>query len=471
MSVLRLVGNIVSAKFIDPAAYGMMSVVNILIQGLQMTSDVGIEQGVIYDEKGGEPQFLKTAYSLQIIRGLVMALGGLLLTYPISYLIDMRLIYLLPIVSLQCLLYGFTSINLAYNRRMVTNLHQVAWVDMGSQIAAFTILISFSWWMRSVWALAMSAVALGVMRTTLSFTILSGPKAGVAWDIDIVKRIIRYGRWIFVSTFVTYLSLRFDIFTLGVIAGVETLGVYNMGLLFTSTLNILVFQITQTILFPALTEANRSNNREALRQTFETSRKLILPVALWGITALSYCAPIILDTFYRDAFSDASWMLQCQVTFVWFVMLTDSWVRALMAIGDTRNMAICNIVRLIFGIIFTMSGFYLFGMVGFIFGMTLACICAHGWVHYALHKHNLTALRLDVIYTLVAIPLLLGGTYGPKFLHSLTDWNPTFCSFVLALIVGLPFTAGLAVYLRGAVKAARGPSKSVDGELSSTSPA
>ncbi|MBX2810708.1 MAG: oligosaccharide flippase family protein [Myxococcales bacterium] len=455
VNVLRLIGNMVSAAFIDPAAFGLMAVVGTVIHGLTMISDVGIEQGVIYDERGDDPKFIRTAYTLQVLRGIILGVIALFLAYPLASLIDVQLISLIPVVCLHTVLGGATSMKVSWNKRNMTNMRGIAFVDIGAQVAAFVVTIALAWWLRSVWALALSAIAFAASRSALSFVILSGPLDGFSWDKDSVRRIVRYGRWIFVSTFVTFFSLRFDIFALGAIAGTSILGLYNMALMLTSTINIIGYQVTQSVLFPALAEASRTKNREILQATFTRSRQLVLPIGLWCITGLSYAGPLLFHFAYRDKFLDAGWMLQLQVTFVWFVFLTDAWTRALMAVGDNRGMAFANIVRLIGAVIFTPLGYYINGITGFILGLTAASIAAHGWVHFALWQHGLRALKLDIIYSAIAALLLGAGIIVPKLMETLTGIHHITWEMVMCLIVGIPFTIGLVIYIQRNINAAK----------------
>ena len=61
-----------------PEAFGIMALVNVLIQGLTMFSDVGIEPAIVQHRRGDEPRFYNTAWTVQILRGFVLLLGRVL---------------------------------------------------------------------------------------------------------------------------------------------------------------------------------------------------------------------------------------------------------------------------------------------------------------------------------------------------------------------------------------------------------
>src|SRR5205085_6387616 len=61
--VLRLGSNLVLARLLVPQMFGIMRIVNIFAQGLQMFSDVGIGPVIIQNPRGDEPAFLNTAWT------------------------------------------------------------------------------------------------------------------------------------------------------------------------------------------------------------------------------------------------------------------------------------------------------------------------------------------------------------------------------------------------------------------------
>src|SRR5690606_1258730 len=77
--VLRLIGNVITTRLLFPEAYGLMVYVLIVMQGLQMISDVGIIPSIIQHERGEERAFLDTAWTIQILRGTFIAVLALAL--------------------------------------------------------------------------------------------------------------------------------------------------------------------------------------------------------------------------------------------------------------------------------------------------------------------------------------------------------------------------------------------------------
>ena len=67
--ILRLAGNLVLWRLLYAEAFGLMAIVNVFMQGLAMFSDVGIGPSIIQNERGDDPDYLDTAWTIQALRG------------------------------------------------------------------------------------------------------------------------------------------------------------------------------------------------------------------------------------------------------------------------------------------------------------------------------------------------------------------------------------------------------------------
>src|SRR5262245_23612870 len=72
MQLLRFGFNLALTRLIAPQVFGVMAIVNLCVQALHMFSDLGIRQCVIHHARGDEADFLNTAWTLQILRGLLL---------------------------------------------------------------------------------------------------------------------------------------------------------------------------------------------------------------------------------------------------------------------------------------------------------------------------------------------------------------------------------------------------------------
>ena len=83
---MRLLSNLVLTRLLFPEAFGMMALIQTFTAGLQMFSDIGLRPSIIQNKRGEDPDFLNTAWTLQIIRGAGLWLFSCLLAWPLAVL-------------------------------------------------------------------------------------------------------------------------------------------------------------------------------------------------------------------------------------------------------------------------------------------------------------------------------------------------------------------------------------------------
>ena len=108
--VIRFGSNLILTRLLVPEYFGLITVVHTLRIGLELFSDLGIAQSIVNSKRGDEPAFLNTAWTLQAIRGLLIWIFCLLITFPVAkFYNDDRMVWLIPIVGFCSVLDGFIS--------------------------------------------------------------------------------------------------------------------------------------------------------------------------------------------------------------------------------------------------------------------------------------------------------------------------------------------------------------------------
>ena len=72
---LRLGFNLVITRILYPELFGLISLVYTIVSGLTFFCDVGITPAAVRDPRGGDRDFLNTAWTMQIVRGLAIGAG------------------------------------------------------------------------------------------------------------------------------------------------------------------------------------------------------------------------------------------------------------------------------------------------------------------------------------------------------------------------------------------------------------
>ncbi len=270
--VIRFGANLVLAHLLFPRAFGLMALINVVMQGLQMFSDLGIGPAIIKHTRTDDPEFFDTAWTMQIIRGFVLWLAGCALAAPLAKFYEAPMLAsMIPVAALTAVIAGFNSSKLFIEGREL-RLGRVIGIEVASQVVAVFVMILLAILWGSVWALVIGSVLGRFVKMLLSHFALPGTPNRICWDRKSAQELYSFGRWIFVSTLFTFLAMQTDRLLLGRLISIDELGVYSIALGMVS-IGIGVFeQFSNRILLPAMAHFRRQSRRQ-FRDVVLKSRK------------------------------------------------------------------------------------------------------------------------------------------------------------------------------------------------------
>jgi len=181
--LLRLGGNLALTRLLSPGVFGVMALVNAVLQGLQMFSDFGTRQSVIQHRRGDDPDFVNTAWTFQAVRGGALWLTACALAAPLSLVYPGTGIgWLLPAAGLTAAIAGLASTKeVTLNRHL--NIGRVSMVEIVAQCLGLAVMIVWAWRAPSVWALIGGAIVGVGVRTALTHVVLPGPWNRFCWEV------------------------------------------------------------------------------------------------------------------------------------------------------------------------------------------------------------------------------------------------------------------------------------------------
>jgi len=446
--LLRLASNLILARLLFPEAFGVMAIAWLVVNGLTMLSDVGIRSSVIRDDRGDDRRFLHTAWTLQVLRGLLLWLAASALAVPLAGFYDQPLLArIVPVAALVAPIAGFESIRLLAATRRI-QLGRVVVVELAGQAIGLVAMVAWAWVDRSVWALVVGGLVRTLARVVLSHAILPGPRDRFGWDADAVRRIVGFGKWILVSTAITFLATRLDIVLLGKLVPMATLGVYSIGAMIAQVPQTPASRLGRAVLLPALSESRREG-RESLAMAFSRARGLVLPAMLLAVLASLACAPAFVRVLYDERYRDAGWIAQLSLIPLWFAFLQFTARSALEAVGDSRALATGNAVKLAVTGVACIAGYRLAGLPGLILGVALGAAAGYGMIAAALRSAGLPTQRQDLAWTAGGLALGLTVALGARGLaHGLEIERVDLVTLGVGAAVVGPLALSLAGKLR-----------------------
>src|SRR5207247_1463787 len=135
---------------------------------------------------------------------------------------------ILPVAGFGSFIMGFFSSKLASQNRDLT-LGRITIIEIVSQVSVLVVNVGLAIIMRSIWALVIGGLVSMTVKLVLSHAALPGIKNRLRWDKDAAHSLINFGRWIFMSTMLTYLVSQSDKLVLAKLVPMATFGVYQLA--------------------------------------------------------------------------------------------------------------------------------------------------------------------------------------------------------------------------------------------------
>lgn len=409
--VLRLASNLALTRILSPEIFGIGALLNMLVIGLYLMSHVGADLAVIQDKHGDDPSFLNTAWTIEVLRGVALTVIGGLIAYPFSlFYEEPMLLSLAPVASAALLIQGLASTSL-YSATRHLRLFRMIMLDLLAQVVGFASTLALALWLESAWALAVGPLGYRLARTIFSHLFIPGYRAKLEWNADAARSIYNMGRWVMISTAITFFATRIDIALIAKLLPLERVGVYAVaGQL--ATLPIMVSdQLSNQVLLPTLAAAYRAGHAQMVER-FQKTVRLVLPVLLIGVLGTALIAPYFFRFLYDGRYHDAGWMTQLMMIGVWFAILSEAHGRVLQAIGDVSTIAFANATKLIVATLGAFLGHEFGGTSGFILGCGAGAVAGYAVVSYALLRHQVSGFRKVLVYTTAGLVIgVLGSWY------------------------------------------------------------
>lgn len=416
---LRLASNLLLTRLLFPEAFGQMALVTVFLTGLSMFSDTGIITAIQQNERGDEPEFLDTAWAIQILRGIV--LWGV--TWPLGMAIaafynEPLLASLLPIAGLTLLIDGFKPTRF-YTAQRHLQVGRLTAVQIAGAVTAIIITATLAWWLRSVWALVWGMAFNRLLVLGMFYVFLEGRRDRFAIEKRAASDMLHFGKWIFVSTICGFLNNQGDRLILGKYLSLDLLGIYNVGFFLASMPMLLGNAVFNQVLVPYLREKHPSASPQNFR-AFRRVRLFTSGGLLGLVILLALIGPALVTLLYDSRYHSAGSVL----IFICFasipLLVAQGYGRVSLAAGDSRGYAWAMIVGAVLNTGLFLVGADYGGLPTALLGLGIGRILHYPVMARLAHRHGAWDPLLDVGLTgLGVLGALIALAVHPQALSEL----------------------------------------------------
>jgi len=396
-NLIRLGSNLIMTRLLYPEAFGLMVIVNLVLSGLSMMSDLGIRGAMIVKKEGIDDTYLHTAWTMGVTRGAVLAVLALLLAYPVSQFYgESQLFWLIAIQSLIPILQGLTSPYPILYEKQIRFGRVFAW-NATAQTMSVAVVLCWLFMYPTIWALAAHGVLAAAIAAITSYYIFPAKPIRLAWDKPSAWEIFRIGRWIFVASGLTFLARQGDSLIISKWVTAEQLGVFGIAITFAKLVEMLVERISWSLLFPVYAEIQAGESQRFNQQLRKV--KLVL---------YAMCAPIVLVfslfgrdlivLLYDERYHGAGWMLEIMAAGSVFFAAGAAILNIPMSFGDSYRHMWLQFVRFIVMLSAMTVGGLQAGLVGLVIGIAVSQALFYPVLRIFTHKYGIRDYLPDAAF-------------------------------------------------------------------------
>jgi len=282
---LQLVKLVVLARLLAPEDFGLFGIVMLAIATLQTFTQTGFGAALI-QRKGDIADYLDTAWTVQVIRALVLA-GVLFAVAPVVgwFFDEARAVDLLRVMCISVAIGGFANIGTIYFSKEL-QFHKQVLYNVGTAVVSLIVGVVLAYQLRSVWALVWAGLAGSAAGCALSY-LIHPYRPHARFDRAHAQELFGFGKWMLGSSIVIFLALHGDDAFLGKVLGASALGLYQLAYRLSSAPATEITYLTSGVMMPAYAKVQEDRDRigRAFLQVFEVVVSLTLPLTVFIIVA------------------------------------------------------------------------------------------------------------------------------------------------------------------------------------------
>lgn len=403
---LRLVSNVILARLLAPQLFGIMLIINTLRTGVELLSDIGIGQNIVSNPKGDQPAFYNTAWTIQIIRGFLLALVGLALAIPVMHFYEEPALgQLIPAMAILFILTGLQSPSrflLQKSQDVKTN----ALFDVATGVFALVVTVALASVWPTIWALMGGLLLSTLFSTVASFFLMDFRLHRLMIDRAHVYEILHFGKWVFLSSIVFFLSMNWDRLYFAKAIPFAALGVYGVARTFADMFGQLAQRVGGLLVFPKVAAA-QVTGRE-LKKLIAGRRNLAMALVAVGLSFIISISDMIVLTLYDNRYHGAAFVLPILMGGMWFSVLATTGESVLLGAGRPAHTAYSNMAKLIWLVVAMPLAMARWGVFGALVVIAVADAVRYLSLSVSQVQEKLSFVRVDILLTLLLVALAVG---------------------------------------------------------------
>lgn len=384
---LRLAANLLLTRLLFPEAFGLMAIITVVTAAAMMFSDFGFLSAVIQDPRGEDPAFLDTVWTLQILRGLILALlimgfsGQIAAFYEEPMLSEMLLVSaLIPLIR------GIESTkSLSANRTL--QLERLTAIRLGSQLFGAIATVTLAYWLQSVWALVIGNLFAPSLLVFLSHKALKGHSNWFGVERTALGSLVKFSAFIFIASIAGFFSNHGDRAILGKYVLLEELAIYSIAFTLAALPMNIANAVSSRVIVPLYARRPPAES-PTNRRNINKARYMVTAPLLMLATVFALIGDPLIRLLYDVRYEEAGAYLVLISLSSFPLIISLSYYQVPLASGDSGRYAIFQIASGIvrFGVLLLLVP--TFGLLGAILMLPISTFLLYPVMLFLMYRYR-----------------------------------------------------------------------------------
>jgi len=405
--LIRLASMLILARhLLGPRAFGLVALVNVFLSGLALLSDLGIKTDVIQHRRGDEPEFINTAFLIQIARGVVLWFLASLFAYPFAkFYSQPEFLSLALVASLSVLATNLSSGSVFTLTRHV-KLRGLTILRIAAE--ATGLLVSVFWAMVSptAWSLVVGRVVTEAFYS-VGTHFLGTERISLQWDKQAARDIMVFGAGVLASSSTYFLAGEAERLVVAKFVDLAMLGCFSLAISITSVATGAIERLAGQVFYPMIASAVREGGD--LARQFRSARYLLAAFSMFIGIIFIVGGKWLVAVLLGPKFAPAGWILQLLGFRAAIDVFTPITAQMLFALGLTKYSAYGNLAKLVFISAGLAVAFTRFGFLEAVWVLALSSVAGHIPLLLGLRRHLRKAFATET-FGFAVVLLTLGMT-------------------------------------------------------------
>lgn len=440
-NLLGLASTLIAARLLMPEDFGVMAFGMSVFAIASAVVELPVGTALV-QMKSVEREDFNTAWTINVLRGVVVALLMLAAAWPVAMLTgDERIAWVVIALAAYPLVTGLrNSWFEQYIREM--DFRREALLDVLAKIASIVVIVWVALETRSYWALPAGVISAALVATLLTFILR--PQLP-AFSLRRFRKFFGFSLWIGLGNIADSIRDAATTLLLGRLAGNAKLGAFSVGSQFAERLELVLYAPMERTLFAAFAsiQDDMERVRKAYLKALHTGFAIILPVCTGIALLANEIILIALGPDWADAVPVLAFIAPATALYL-IAGLSNALTNAL---GQPQALFRFKILSLLIHIPMMLAGLLLFGFKG---GLVACAATAFLWYLMSIHvASRLTKLSHWAQVSVLIRTIISAGMMSAAVLvarHTLLA-GPGESLMDLALDAGLLAGLGAAVHI------------------------